>query len=750
MWLPELLQKFLMRRSRQRTLQAATPILTQLHAQREPLRSESDDELRERARSLRLRAAAGSLDELLPECFAVAAEAAHRTLGLEPFEVQWMAGIVLHRGLIAEMQTGEGKTLAAVFPAVLNALTGEGVHVLTVNDYLARRDAAWMGPVYRLLGITVEAVQQGMSSEERQHAYAADVTYGTANEIGFDYLRDHLCYDPRNLVQRAFHYAIVDEADSILIDEARIPLVIAGGSHTAESTAYRMAAVARGLTPGWDYSKDEYARNVNLTERGAARVEAMLASGNLYESENLPVLAALNHAIHAKELLRRDVDYLVKNGAIEVVDEFKGRIAENRRWPDGLQAAIEAKEGVGLKREGRVLGSITLQNLIELYPKVAGMTATAATQAEEFKQVYDLEIVSIPTNRPQVRGDEPDVFFTHRAAKETALSEEIRRVHQTGRPILVGTASVAESERLGGQLTAHGIPNRILNARNDEQEAAIIAQAGALGAVTISTNMAGRGTDIILGGNPPRDRDKVAELGGLYVIGTNKHESRRIDNQLRGRAGRQGDPGSSRFFISLDDDLVQRFGIMELLPEPYRRYRADGAVNDPALEREVNRVQRIVESQNLEIRRMLWKYEAILEQQRRIIHERRRAMLLGRPRAGEAGETASPNHVENRIRLAKLDELWSDYLVQIAELREGIHWVSVAGHDPVNEFRKRAIELFDDLLIRLETEEAPAAGTVDLDTSSTWTYLINDQPMGDLTERLRRGIRSKVLAQRRV
>ena len=723
---------------RPRLAKASTGLLDKIRAHEPELKSWSAERIRQRIDALRAEAASASdLDRLLPEAFALAAEASRRVLNLAPFDVQLLAGIVLHQGKIAEMQTGEGKTLAAIFPAVLNALTKRGVHVLTVNDYLARRDAQWMGGIYNFLGLSVDYVQQGSSAAQRKAAYSADVTYATANEVGFDYLRDHLCYDASALVQRPFHYLIIDEVDSILIDEARVPLVIAGGSLLAsQSLPYRMAALARSLVSGGHYSKDEYARNVHLTERGASRAEALLGCGNLYDEENLPLLAALNNALHAKELLRRDVDYLVKAGSVELVDEFKGRIAENRRWPDGLQAAIEAKEGLGLKREGRVLGSITIQNLIELYSKVSGMTATALTQAEEFGKVYDLEIVPIPTNRPLIRQDLPDVVFTHRAAKEETLIDHIRDEHATGRPILVGTASVAESERLGRALELAGIPNRILNARNDEKEAAIIAQAGAMGAVTISTNMAGRGTDIILGGNPARNRDEIVGLGGLYVIGTNKHESRRIDNQLRGRAGRQGDPGSSRFFVSLEDDLVQRFGIIDLLPSRYRHYRSGEPLRDPVFQQEIDRVQRIIEDQNLEVRRTLWKYEGFLEQQRQIIHDKRRESLL---REGPAGA--------RRAMLVRIDNLWSDYLVQIAELREGIHWVSLAGHDPVNEFRKRAIELFAQVLEKLEEEiaEPEITEAASLDTSSTWTYLINDQPMGDLTQRFMRGVRNRML-----
>lgn len=664
--------------------------------------------------------------------FAAVADAARRTLGVDPFDTQLMAGMALDRGRVVEMNTGEGKTLAAVFPAVLNGLSRQGVHILTVNDYLARRDAGWMGPIYRELGLTVGYVAQGMALEDRRAAYAADVTYGAANEIGFDFLRDHLRYDPAELVQRGFHFAIIDEADSILIDEARIPLVIAGGGDPGNRSAYRMAGVARRLSAGADYTRDEYARNIHLTALGARRAEDQLGCGNLYELENLPLLSALNHAIHAKELLRRDVDYVVKDGAVELVDEFKGRIAMNRRWPDGLQAAIEAKEGLALKREGRVLASITLQNLMGQYEKVAGMTATASTQAEELRRVYGLEVAVIPPHRPNIRKDYADAIFTHRAAKEAALLAEIGAVHSTGRPILVGTASVAESERIGGALAASGIPHEVLNARNDEREAAIIALAGTLGAVTISTNMAGRGTDIVLG-------EGVAALGGLYVIGTNKHESRRIDNQLRGRAGRQGDPGSTMFIVSLQDDLIQRFGVMELLPSRYRRMRSGEPLEDPAVDAEVNRAQRIIESQNLEIRERLWRYEGILEQQRRIIHDRRRGVLL-----------EMENREERTQLLRRIDAAWSDHLVRAAELREGIHWVSLAGHDPVHEFRKAVVAAFDELLAGLDGAEGEGAALeVGFDPASTWTYLTNDQPMGDLAQRFFRGYAGRLAASRR-
>lgn len=694
------------------------------------------------------------------EAFPLIAEACRRAVGLAPFPTQIQAALALDGGRIAEMQTGEGKTLAAVFPAVRCALGGGAVHVLTVNDYLARRDARWMGPVYRAFGLTVGAVTQGLTREERRAAYSCDVVYATANEIGFDYLRDHLAHEAGQLVQvRDFHFGIIDEADSILIDEARIPLVIAGAAHDLHSLAAVAARAVEQLRRHVDYFTDQYARNVQLTDAGASRVEWLLGCGNLYAPSNMGLLAAVNHALHAEALLRRDVDYLVKGGAIEMVDEFKGRIAENRRWPDGLHAAVEAKERVAQHREGRILASITLQNLVGLYPRLAGMTATAHSQVEEFRDVYGLDVTVIPTQRPMIRKDHPDVVFTHRAAKEALLLEHLEEVHATGRPVLVGTASVEESERLGARLEAHGIPHHVLNARNDEQEAAIIAQAGQRGAVTISTNMAGRGTDILLG-------EGVAELGGLYVIGTNKHESVRIDNQLRGRAGRQGDPGSSRFFVSLEDDLISRYRVLELLPPEYRSMRKGEPVADPVVHREILRAQRIIEGQNFEIRRMLLQYERVLEGQRLIWHERRRSVLLGtsesllkawvpdRAAAVEAEFGAAVlGKVERQIVLAKIDELWSDYLMEVRELREGVHWVSFAGRRPLDEFQHKLVELFEMLearfreeVTRVFEEAAITAEGIDagqsglLDTSATWTYLTNDQPFGDMNQRIARAL----------
>src|SRR5215471_7273791 len=490
-----------------------------------------DDELRQAALEA----------EELPRWLAATAVIAARVLGQEMFDVQLHGALALARGSIAEMKTGEGKTLASAPAVAWYARQRQGVHVMTANDFLARRDAAWMGGIYRFLGFSVGFVQQGMSASERRAAYACDITYATADEIGFDFLRDRLVLEVSEQVHRPFAVAVIDEADSILIDEARVPLVIAGGPAEDDGWAHAADRVVRGFRRAVHYTVDVGAHNAALTDLGILAVENAFGIGNLYDGENQPLLAAIHDALHAHALLRRDVDYVVKNGVIEMVDEFKGRIAENRRWPAELHAAVEVKEGVAAKQQGTILGSITLQHMVALYPRVCGMTGTAASAALELEKIYSLRVESIPTNRPMIRVDHSDAAFATRAEKERAVVQEIRRANAEGQPVLVGTGSVAESEGLSSRLS--DIPHQVLNARQDEREAEIIAQAGQRGAVTISTNMAGRGTDIVLG-------QGVAERGGLYVIGTQRHESRRIDDQLRGRAGRQGDPGSSRFFVS--------------------------------------------------------------------------------------------------------------------------------------------------------------------------------------------------------
>ena len=658
--------------------------IERINAMRRAFARLSDAELR----------AIASNTENLPEWFALAATAASRVLGQEMYDVQLRGAFALARGSIAEMQTGEGKTLAATPAISWFARQRQGVHVMTVNDYLARRDAAWMGDIYRLLGLSVAFVQQGMTPAERRAAYAADITYGTQNEIGFDFLRDRLALRTSDQVHRDFNAAVIDEVDSILIDEARIPLVIAGGDVTNHGLAWVADQIVRNLSPGVHFTVDPGCHNAALTDAGIHAVERALGCGNLFDDSSLPLHGAVEESLHAHALLRRDVDYIVRNGAIEMVDEFKGRVALDRRWPAGLQTAIEAKEGVSAKSQGTILGQITLQHLVALYPTICGMTGTAATQSLEFHRVYGVRVEVIPTNRPVIRADHPDVLFRKKAEKEQALVAEIRRAHAAGQPVLVGTASVAESERLSSLLP--DVPHEVLNARHDECEAAIIARAGERGAVTVSTNMAGRGTDIRLG-------EGVAELGGLYVIGTNKHESRRIDNQLRGRAGRQGDPGLSRFFISLEDDLMVRYGTIDA------RY---GAQPDT--------LQRIIEGQHLDTRIFLHGYEVPFEGQRNKIHLWRQEIL----------ESDSPDP-DKRITLRTIDDTWADYLARVSEYREGVHWVQWTGRDPHREyllkidewFREMEASLPDEIARRIESD-----GPDIIDRGAVWTYLTTDHP----------------------
>ena len=748
-------------------------LLAEVNELEREFESVGDRLLKERSMNLIRRAREGvSLNEILVEAFALVREVSMRILGLRPFDVQIIAGIAMHQGKLVEMQTGEGKTLVAVLSAYLNALAGRGVHILTFNDYLARRDADWMGPIYKFLGLTVGFVQEGMSTHERREAYSSDITYGTVKEVGFDYLRDHLCYEKEYLVQHPFHYAIVDEADSNLIDEALVPLVIAGSTITQEANLTNMAEIARKLKKGIDFNTDEYSRNIHLTDAGYDRVEAILDCGGLHDPENHQLLSELNLSLHAEVLLKCDDDYIVRNGKVELVDEFTGRVVENRHWPNGLQGALERKEGLQVQPEGMILGSITLQHFLKLYPKVSGMTATAVSAAEEFEEFYNLKVVVIPSNRFCIRIDHPDVLFTHKEAKNKALIEEITRAHRTGQPILVGTSSIGESERLAAALQKESISCQVLNAKNDELEAEIIAQAGSPGAVTISTNMAGRGTDIRLGGDKQRDWDKVVASGGLYVIGTNRHQSRRIDNQLRGRAGRQADPGESRFFISLEDDLIERFGVEKLIPEQHRLAKRDNAIDDPVFSREVARTQRIIEGQSFEIRRSLWKYSSLIEEQRKIIHQRRQDILLDkvplRFLAKQVPQRYSKLHadvgerilhdVEKKITLFHIDRCWAEHLTRIAHIREGTHLFSVGGQNPLDEFHKTATKAFADLQRKIDDEiiktfnsaKITEAG-IDMDKeglkgpSSTWTYLINDNPFGDWIERFAKGFKKLLI-----
>ncbi len=741
-------------------------LLAQIDVRGDEIKKHADSRLKELSSELIARARAGvGLDDLLVEAFALGREVSSRVLGMRHFDVQVFGGIALHQGKLVEMQTGEGKTLAAVLPAYLNALTGQGVHVLTFNDYLARRDAQWMGPVYEFLGLSVGFVQEGMAPRDRRRAYACDITYATAKEAGFDYLRDHLCLSPDGLAHRPFHYAIVDEADSILIDEARIPLVIAGNTDEVVANPYEIAALVRRLHPGADFDTDENARNVYLTDAGLDRAEKALHCDNL--PGNMLLLSQLYQALHAQALLHRDVDYIVRDGKVEIVDEFTGRVVEDRHWPHGLQAAVEAKEGLTIQAEGLIRGSITLIHFAQLYPKLSGMTATAQAAAEEFTEFYRLPVVLIPPNRPCVRVDAPDLVFVTKEAKRRALVEEITAVRATGRPILVGTSSVAESEELSEALRRKGVTCQVLNAKNDELEAEIIAQAGAPRTVTISTNMAGRGTDIRLGGKSEQYHAEVAALGGLYVIGTNRHESRRVDDQLRGRAARQGDRGSSRFFISLQDDLFQRFGIDESLARGVDARSQDKPIDDPEVTAEIAHVQRVIEGQNLEIRKTLWKYSYVVDRQRHIVHTRRQDLLTGRASGSLLQERAADryqhllaefgpavlNKVERQITLFHIDRCWAEYLDYVAHIRAGIHLMTPADRSPLDQYHvtvgkafQGLVDSIDNSIVETFLSAEITADGIDMEKaglkgpSSTWTYLINDHPFGDWFQRFYRTI----------
>jgi preprotein translocase subunit SecA len=616
-------------------------------------------------------ARAAALDEILEEAFAVAREASVRALGMRPFDVQLIGGMVLHQGKIAEMKTGEGKTLVATMPVYLNALTGRGVHVVTVNDYLARRDAEWMGKIYRFLGLTVGCIQNSLLDDERKIAYAADVTYGTNNEFGFDYLRDNMKFELENMVQRGHVYAIVDEVDSILIDEARTPLIISGPSEENTEIYYKCNRVIPHLVKGsedkdkhgnktttGDYLVDEKSRTAVLTEEGVAKAEKFLGIENMYELQNIDALHGVEQALRAHALYKRDVDYMIRDGQVLIVDEFTGRVLPGRRWSDGLHQAVEAKENVKIERENQTLATITLQNYFRLYEKLAGMTGTADTEASEFHQIYKLDVVVIPTNMPMIREDSQDAVYGSEREKFDALADEIVQLREKGQPVLVGTVSIEKSERLSDLLKKRKVPHVVLNAKFHEKEAEIVAQAGRSGAVTIATNMAGRGTDIVLGGNAEAvathelkdvqdpaehaaklarlretcaaDKQKVLAAGGLHIIGTERHESRRVDNQLRGRSGRQGDPGSSRFYLSLEDDLLRIFGGDRLQNIMRRLGMEEGVpIEHGMVSRSIERAQKQVEGRNFETRKHLLEYDDVMNRQREEIYGMRREILRG-------------------------------------------------------------------------------------------------------------------------
>ena len=648
-----------------RDIKQIMPIIQQINALEQEMTRRTDEDLAELTPKFRERLAAGeTLEDILPEAFAVAREVSKRTLKMRHFDVQLIGGIVLHRGCISEMKTGEGKTLVATLPAYLNALEGKGVHVVTVNDYLAGRDAEWMGRLYRKLGLTVGCIQHPLTDAERKIAYLADITYGTNNEFGFDYLRDNMKYDISDCVHRGYHYAIVDEVDSILIDEARTPLIISGPTEESTDKYYKVDRIVPKLRRDIDYQIDEKARTVNLTEEGVEKTEIFLAVGNLYEPQNMDWVHHTYQALKAHHLFKRDVDYMVKDGEVVIVDEFTGRLMPGRRYSDGLHQALEAKENVKIERENQTLATVTFQNYFRMYKKLSGMTGTAETEAEEFYKIYKLEVNIIPTNRTLIRTEYPDVIYRTEREKYVAVVDEIRELYEKGRPVLVGTTSIEKSEKLSVLLKRAQVPHVVLNAKYHAKEAEIVAQAGRKKAITIATNMAGRGTDILLGGNPEfltlqtlrekgldpatvppeelreieqrwidfcaREREEVVSLGGLHILGTERHEARRIDNQLRGRAGRQGDPGTSRFYLSLEDDLMRIFASDRISSIMQTLGMEEGVpVESKLITRQIERAQKQVEARNFEIRKHLLKYDDVMNKQREAIYAIRHELLEG-------------------------------------------------------------------------------------------------------------------------
>jgi len=690
----------------ERELKRLWPIVDKINAMEPQMAALSDDELRGRTDEFRERYARGeTLESILPEAFAVCREAGKRVLGMRHFDVQLIGGMVLNSGKISEMKTGEGKTLVATLAAYLNGLTGRGVHVVTVNDYLARRDSEWMGRLYKFLGLSVGVIVHGLDDDERREAYAADITYGTNNEFGFDYLRDNMKFALEEYVQRPFYFAVVDEVDSILIDEARTPLIISGPTEDSTDKYYIIDRIIPQLKKGevkeveantlsgkrkqytGDYTIDEKAKSATLTEEGVLKVEKLLKIDNLYDPRNMVVLHHVNQALRAHAMYRRDVDYVVKEGEVMIVDEFTGRLMPGRRWSDGLHQAIEAKEGVVIENENQTLATITFQNYFRMYEKLSGMTGTADTEAEEFHKIYNLEVVVIPPNRPLLRPDFPDVVYKTETEKFAAVIEEIKELYAKGQPVLVGTISIEKSEVLSALLKKQGVPHNVLNAKQHEKEAEIVAQAGRKGAVTIATNMAGRGTDILLGGNADamtkqwfrenpeatdeecaaalarfretcaREHDEVIALGGLHILGTERHESRRIDNQLRGRSGRQGDPGSSKFYLSLEDDLLRIFGservakIMDLL-----KIEEGEAITHGMISKAIENAQKKVEAHNFDIRKHLIDYDDVMNKQREVIYTQRREILGGRDIRGNFMEMMDEtiNDVVNAYAIDKV------------------------------------------------------------------------------------------------
>jgi preprotein translocase subunit SecA len=645
----------------------------------------SDTQLKEKTPYFKQKLAGGlTLDDILTEAFAVARETSRRTLMMRPFDVQVIGGMVLHEGKIAEMKTGEGKTLAATMPLYLNALEGKGCHVVTVNDYLASRDAEWMSPIYHFLGLTVGVIVHGMDDDERRKAYGADITYGTNNEFGFDYLRDNMKFSLDDYVQREFNFAIVDEVDSILIDEARTPLIISGASEESTDKYYKINQIIPRLKESVDYTIEEKSKTVVLTEEGVSNVEKYLNVQNLYEPKNIEIVHHVNQALRAHTLFKRDVDYLVKDGQVIIVDEFTGRVMPGRRYSDGLHQALEAKEKVKIEKENQTLASITFQNYFRMYKKLAGMTGTADTEAAEFKKIYNLDVLVMPTNMPMIRQDHNDLIYKTEQEKIKAVIEEVRALNKAKRPVLIGTISIEKSELLSKHLTRAGVKHHVLNAKNHEREAEIVAQAGQPGQVTISTNMAGRGTDIKLGEN-------VAVLGGLHILGTERHESRRIDNQLRGRAGRQGDNGSSRFYLSLEDDLLRVFGADRISSVMETVGIEEGQpIEHKYISRAIENAQKRVEGQNFDIRKHLLDYDDVMNNQRKVIYEQRKKVLRGQ-------------------------DLWSDVEEMVEEITGDLlaEYVSEKSHPQDWNLKSLDDALFQQFNVRLNIVNAKEMNSAD-------------------------------------
>ena len=747
-----------------RYLKRLRPLVAHINALEPEMEALADEDLPARIAEYRRQVQEGErdLDALLPEVFAVVREASRRVLGMRHYDVQLVGGMALHHGKIAEMKTGEGKTLVATLAVVLNALEGRGVHVVTVNDYLARRDAEWMGRLYHALGLSTGVIVAGLTDEERKAAYAADITYGTNNEFGFDYLRDNMKFYAEQLVQRGHRFAIVDEVDSILIDEARTPLIISGASDESTDAYREVDAIVRQLERDKDFTVDEKARTAMLTDEGTARVESLLNVDNLYDPVHITLQHHVLQSLKAHNVFKRDVDYIVRDDQVLIVDEFTGRLMVGRRFSDGLHQALEAKEGVTVAAENQTLASITFQNYFRMYDKLSGMTGTADTEAVEFAQIYNLEVSTIPPNRPMIRKDFPDVIYRTRREKFAAIVESIKELHKSGQPVLVGTISIETSELLSRMLLKERVPHSVLNAKHHAQEAEIVAQAGQAGKVTIATNMAGRGTDIVLG-------EGVRELGGLHILGTERHESRRIDNQLRGRSGRQGDPGSSRFYLSLEDDLMRLFGSDRLSGLMQRLGMEEGEpIENKMVSRAIESAQKRVEGHHFEIRKTLLDYDNVMNQQRTVIYTLRRDLMkepdldpildeymndvldeiyapvsapgadasagaetrerlseimnIGRVLSPEA-ELPSREEAATLVRsilenlkaeagpvygdllryflLEELDRGWKDHLRAMDYLRDGIGLRGYGQRDPKLEYKREGFEMFQELLNRI-------------------------------------------------